>query len=85
MASTDIHGASHFSVRMSETEKKAAEDFLKDKNLTSKQLYINTRVLQRIYVLSNQYTVKELVEIFPYLDEVNQFYLILKQSCAKFA
>ena len=57
---------------MSETEKKAAEALLKDKNVTSKELYLGTRLLQRLYAGSNQYTIQELLDIFPWLSEVHK-------------
>ena len=57
---------------MSETEKKAAEALLKDKNVTSKELYLGTRLLQRLYAGSNQYTIQELLDIFSFLSEVHK-------------
>ena len=68
--SVDIHGANYYSINMSDDEKKAEEAFLNNKDLTLRERYLNTRRLQRSYIASNQYDFLEIMNLFPFLDDV---------------
>ena len=67
----DKHGASHFSVLMSASQKKVAELALKSKELDRYELWSETKRLQRVLAASNNHNFQTLVELLPWLSDVS--------------